>query len=129
MIKKLYLIILLISFYVADISFSFAQLKINEFSDKTICKYATHFPSLKNYVPKWHTKKNNLKYVNEAKLRGLDCGVEEINKKITNKIVNNSSRLIADQNDSNICSKATFKGNWRKEQYYKISLKKQKIED
>ena len=126
MIKKPYLIILLILFYIADISFSFAQLKINEYSDKTICKNATYFPSLKNYVSEWHTKKNNLKYVNEAKRRGLDCGVDKINKTITNKIINDSSKLLHNQNDTNICSKATFEGNWRKEKYYNKFIKEAK---
>ena len=48
----------------------FTKQKITEYSNKYVCAKAVAYNS------KWETQSKYLKYVQEAKLRGLDCGVK-----------------------------------------------------
>jgi hypothetical protein len=54
----------------------FTKQKITEYSNKYVCAKAV------SYNSKWERNSKYLKYVQEAKLRGLDCGVGNNNKTV-----------------------------------------------
>ena len=51
-------------------------ISLNSISDENICESATYISS-KDYKLRWHGRSFSLKYVREAKRRGLKCGVVE----------------------------------------------------
>ena len=111
-ISHLNIFFILILIFQVPISFSYAQVKIdvNKISDKNICQSAT-FSSNSNII-KWHSRSFSQKYVKEAKLRGLDCGVKTSDTS-QSSLLPPTSGLYSHLSDSVLCDRSVLGGYWQ----------------